>query len=236
MAKHGKKYTEAAKLIDVNKRYSAQEACEILKKVTQTTQRKFDETVNVAVKLGVDPRHADQMIRGAVVLPNGTGKSKRVAVFCKGDKQNEARAAGADIVGAEDLVEKVQGGFLDFDVVIASPDMMALVGRLGRVLGPRGLMPNPKTGTVTAEIGKAVSDSKGGKIEYRTEKAGIVHAPIGKTSFEPTKLKENLMTVIDALMRAKPSTAKGIFMQSITISPTHGPGIKVDTGEAAAQQ
>ncbi len=233
MRKRGKKYRAAAQLVDPAKRYTVQEACELIKKTSGILNRKFDMTVNLAVKLGVDPRHADQMIRGAVVLPSGTGKTKRVAVFCRGEKQQEARDAGADIVGAEDLVEKVQGGFLDFDVVIASPDMMALVGRLGRVLGPRGLMPNPKTGTVTAEIGKAVSDSKGGKIEYRTEKAGIIHCPVGKASFEPNNLKDNVMTVIEALNRAKPSTAKGIFMQSITLSTTQGPGVKIDLGEAA---
>jgi large subunit ribosomal protein L1 len=234
MRKRGKKYVQAAKLIDPEKRYTPNDGCEVLKKTIGILNRKFDMTVNVAVKLGVDPRHADQMIRGAVVLPHGTGKSLRVAVFTRGEKQQEARDAGADIVGAEDLVEKVQGGFLDFDVVIASPDMMALVGRLGRVLGPRGLMPNPKTGTVTPDIAKAVSDSKGGKIEYRTEKAGIIHAPIGKSSFDAPKIKDNLMTVIEALMRAKPSTAKGVFMQSVTISTTMGPGVKIDVGEVEA--
>lgn len=231
MRKRGKKYVNAAKHIEVGKRYSSQEACDVLKKVVGTLSRKFDETINVAVKLGVDPKHADQMIRGAVVLPHGTGKSLRVAVFCKGEKQQDARNAGADIVGAEDLVEKVQGGFLDFDVVIASPDMMALVGRLGRVLGPRGLMPNPKTGTVTADIGKAVTESKGGKIEYRTEKAGIIHAPIGKASFDANKLRDNLLVVIEALNRARPSSAKGIYMQSITIATTMGPGVKIDVNE-----
>ena len=230
MAKAGKKYKSAAAQIDRQKRYGATEACELLKK---TASKKFDETVDIAVRLGVDPRHADQMIRGAVVLPAGTGKTQRVAVFCKGDKQQQARDAGADIVGAEDLVEKVQGGFLDFDVVIASPDMMALVGRLGRVLGPRGLMPNPKTGTVTPDVAKAVSDAKGGKIEYRSEKAGIVHAPIGKASFTPEQLLKNLTTVIDALNRARPSTAKGIYMRSVTISTTMGPGIKVDPTDGA---
>lgn len=235
MRKHGKKYTAAAKHIDATKRYTLQEGCDVLKKAIGAASRKMDETVNLAVKLGVDPRHADQMIRGAVVLPHGTGKSQRVAVFCKGEKQNDARAAGADVVGAEDLVEKVQGGFLDFDVVIASPDMMALVGRLGRVLGPRGLMPNPKTGTVTTDIGKAVSEAKGGKIEYRTEKAGIVHAPIGKASFDAHKLRDNLVTVLEALNRARPSTAKGIYMQSITVSTTHGPGVHIDTGEVTVQ-
>jgi len=230
MKKHGKKYRNASKLIDRNKRYPALEACEILKK---TATAKFDETIEVSVRLGVDPRHADQMIRGAVVLPNGTGKTQRVAVFTKGEKQQAARDAGADIVGAEDLVEKVQGGFLDFDVVIASPDMMALVGRLGRVLGPRGLMPNPKTGTVTPDVAKAVGEAKGGKIEYRTEKAGIIHAPIGKASFAADKILGNLVTVIDALNRAKPASAKGTYMKSVTVSSTMGPGIKVDPGDAA---
>lgn len=232
MKKHGKKYNKVVALVDKSKRYSVDDACALVKK---TTTAKFDETVEVAVKLGVDPRHADQMIRGAVVLPAGTGKSQRVAVFCRGEKQAEAREAGADFVGAEDLVEKVSGGFLDFDVAIASPDMMALVGRLGRVLGPRGLMPNPKTGTVTPDVAKAVSDSKGGKIEYRTEKAGIIHAPIGKASFEADDLKRNLQTVIDALNRAKPASAKGVYMQSVTISTTMGPGIRVDAGSAATE-
>ena len=227
MKKFGKKYRKAAELVDGSKRYPIVEACALVKK---TSVAKFDETVEVAVKLGVDPRHADQMIRGAVVLPGGTGKTQRVAVFARGEKQQQAKDAGADLVGAEDLVEQVQGGMLDFDVAIASPDMMALVGRLGRVLGPRGLMPNPKTGTVTPDVAKAVSDAKGGKIEYRTERAGIVHAPIGKASFDADKLQENLITVIDALNRAKPASAKGTYMQSVTISTTMGPGIKVDPG------
>ena len=223
--KRGKKYNKSNELVDRSKKYSADEACELVKK---TKTAKFDETVEVAVKLGVDPRHADQMIRGAVVLPAGTGKTKRVAVFTRGEKQAQAKEAGADIVGAEDLVEQVQGGFLDFDVVIASPDMMALVGRLGRVLGPRGLMPNPKTGTVTPDVAKAVSDSKGGKIDYRTERSGIVHAPIGKASFEADDLKRNLVVIVDALNRAKPASAKGTYMQSVTVSCTMGPGIRVD--------
>jgi large subunit ribosomal protein L1 len=230
MKKRGKKYRDKAKLVDASRRYTVDEACEL---VGQTQVANFDETVEVAVKLGVDPRHADQMIRGAVVLPAGTGKTKRVAVFCRGEKQQAAKDAGADVVGAEDLVERVQGGFLDFDVVVASPDMMALVGRLGRVLGPRGLMPNPKTGTVTPNVAQAVSESKGGKIEYRTEKAGVVHAPIGKSSFEPAQLKQNLVTVIDALNRAKPASAKGVYMQSVTISTTMGPGIAVEPSNAA---
>lgn len=228
MPKHGKKYRSAADKVEALRRYSVADACQLAK---DTATAKFDETVEVAVRLGVDPRHADQMIRGAVLLPAGTGKSKRVAVFTRGEKQQEARDAGADVVGAEDLVEKVQGGFLDFDVVVASPDMMALVGRLGRVLGPRGLMPNPKTGTVTPDVAKAVSESKGGKIEYRTEKNGIVHAPIGKASFDADKLAANLTTVVDALTRAKPATAKGTYMRSITVSTTMGPGIGVDPSD-----
>ncbi len=231
MKRHGKKFNAVAALVEAQRRYSPAEACELVKK---TARAKFDETVDLAVKLGVDPRHADQMIRGAVVLPAGTGKTQRVAVFCRGEKQQEARNAGADEVGAEDLVERVQGGFLDFDVVIASPDMMVLVGRLGRVLGPRGLMPNPKTGTVTPDVAKAVADAKGGKIEYRTEKTGIIHAPIGKASFAAEDLERNLRTVVDALNRAKPATAKGIYMQSVTVSTTMGPGIRVDPGTVVA--
>ena len=230
MPKRGKKFAQAAAKVDGGKRYGAAEACGLVKDIAPA---KFDETIDVAVRLGVDPRHADQMIRGAVVLPHGTGKTQRVAVFARGDKQDAAREAGADIVGAEDLVDKVQGGFLDFDVVVASPDMMALVGRLGRVLGPRGLMPNPKTGTVTPDVAKAVADSKGGKIEYRTEKNGIVHAPIGKASFDADKLVENLATVVDALTRAKPATAKGTYMKSITVSSTMGPGVRVDPSDGA---
>lgn len=228
MAKHGKKYRSAVAMYDRSKSYSPKEACEILKKFPRA---KFDETVEVSVRLGVDPRHADQMIRGAIVLPHGTGATVRVAVFTRGEKQQQARDAGADVVGAEDLVERVQGGFTDFDVVIASPDMMALVGRLGRVLGPRGLMPNPKTGTVTPDVAKAVADSKGGKVEYRTEKAGIVQAPIGKASFTADKLADNLITIVDALNRAKPSTAKGTYMMSVTVSATMSPGVRVDAND-----
>lgn len=225
MKKFGKKYRAVAEKLDAARRYPAEEACALIK---ETARAKFDETVDIAVKLGVDPRHADQMIRGAVVLPAGTGKTQRVAVFCRGEKQQDARDAGADVVGAEDLVEQVQNGFIDFDVVVASPDMMALVGRLGRILGPRGLMPNPKTGTVTPDVAKAVADAKGGKIEYRTERSGIVHAPIGKASFAAEDLLKNLTTVVEALNRAKPATAKGVYMQSVTISTTMGPGIRVE--------
>lgn len=230
MAKHGKKFKAASALYDRSKLYSPADAAALLNKMPKA---KFDETVDVAVRLGVDPRHADQMIRGAVVLPHGTGKTNRVAVFCRGDKQQQARDAGADVVGAEDLIEKVNGGFMDFDVVIAAPDMMAAVGRLGRVLGPRGLMPNPKTGTVTPDVAKAVGEAKGGKVEYRTQKEGIVQAPIGKASFAADKLAGNLITLIDALNRAKPSTAKGNYMQSIVISSTMGPGIKIDPSDGS---
>lgn len=225
MPKHGKKYQNAAKEIDDSALLEPSEALSLVKKVAPA---KFDETVEVAVRLGVDPRHADQQVRGAVVLPNGTGKTAKVLVFAKGEKHKEAEAAGADFVGAEDMIEKIQGGWLDFDVAIATPDMMGAVGKLGRVLGPRGLMPNPKTGTVTFEVEKAVHDVKAGKIEYRTDKAGIIHAPVGKVSFETEKLTENFQTLIDALMRAKPSAAKGTYMKSITVSSTMGPGIKIN--------
>ncbi len=203
-------------------------ACEQVKELSNA---KFDETVEVAVRLGVNPRHADQMVRGAVVLPHGTGQSVRVAVFAKGEKAKEAEEAGADIVGDDDLVEKIQGGFLDFDRVIASPDMMGKVGKLGRVLGPRGLMPNPKVGTVTANVAAAVTEAKAGKIQYRVERAGIVHARIGKVSFESDKLAANAKMLIGQLVRQKPATAKGTYLRSITISSTMGPGVRVDTGQ-----
>jgi large subunit ribosomal protein L1 len=189
---------------------------------------KFDESVDVAVRLGVNPKHADQMVRGALVLPHGTGATKRVLVFAKGEKASEAEAAGADIVGADDLVAKVQEGFLDFDTVVATPDMMGAVGRLGRVLGPRGLMPNPKVGTVTVDVAKAVREAKAGKIEFRVERAGIVHAPVGKRSFGIEKLEENVRALVGALLKAKPAAAKGTYLRSITLSTTMGPGIKVD--------
>ncbi|AEF93105.1 ribosomal protein L1 [Desulfotomaculum nigrificans CO-1-SRB] len=225
MPKVGKKFQEALKQFDRNTLYDPAEAMELVKKAAPA---KFDETVEVAFRLGVDPRHADQQLRGAVVLPHGTGKSKTVLVFAKGEKAKEAEAAGADFVGAEDLVEKIQGGWTGFDVAIATPDMMGMVGRLGRILGPRGLMPNPKTGTVTFEVGAAVKDAKGGKITYRTDKAGIVHAPIGKVSFEAQKLTENFKTLADTLLRAKPASAKGQYIKSITVSSTMGPGIKIN--------
>jgi large subunit ribosomal protein L1 len=223
--KPGRKRAEAIKRVDRDARYNVADACSLLK---EATFAKFDETVDLAVRLGVNPKHADQMVRGALVLPHGTGKTKRVLVFAKGEKAIEAEKAGADFVGAEDLVAKVNDGFLDFDTVIATPDMMGQVGRLGRVLGPRGLMPNPKVGTVTADVTKAVTESKGGKIEFRVEKAGIVHAPIGRKSFDAAKLEENVRALVNALLKAKPSTAKGAYLRSITLSSTMGPGIRID--------
>jgi large subunit ribosomal protein L1 len=227
MPSHGKKYKQSATKVDRTKRYSLEEACKIL---PSTKVAKFDESVDIAVRLGVDPKHADQMVRGAVVLPHGTGKSSRVAVVAKGDKANEARAAGADFVGAEDLVEKIQKeNWTDFDSMVATPDMMGLVGRLGRVLGPKGLMPNPKVGTVTADVAKAVKELKAGRVEFRVEKAGIVHARIGKASFGADKLRDNAQVMIDTLLRLKPATAKGMYMKSVTLSTTMGPGLRVDT-------
>jgi len=223
----GKKYRNSAAKVDRSKKYSLEEACKLL---PQTKVAKFDESVDIAVRLGVDPKHADQMVRGAVVLPHGTGKSQRVAVVAKGDKANEARAAGADFVGAEDLVEKIQKeNWTDFDSMVATPDMMGLVGRLGRVLGPKGLMPNPKVGTVTPDVAKAVRELKAGRVEFRVEKAGIVHARIGKASFGGDKLKENAQVMVETLLRAKPASAKGTYMRSVTLSTTMGPGIKIDT-------
>jgi len=228
MAKHGKKYLAAAKLIDVHKRYSVDEAVGLVRQTAQVNQKKFDETVDVAIRLGVDPKHADQMVRGAVVLPHGIGKTVRVAVFAKGDKAREATEAGADVVGAEELAAKVQEGWIEFDVAIATPDMMGVVGRLGKVLGPRGLMPNPKVGTVTADISRAVRESKAGKVEFRAEKAGIVHVPVGKASFDAKRLQDNVNAILDTIIRAKPATAKGIYLKGVTISTTMGPGIKLD--------
>lgn len=225
MPKFGKKYQEAAKLVEANKLYEAAEAVELVKK---TSIAKFDETVEVAVRLGVDPKYADQQVRGAVVLPHGTGKSKTVLVFAKGEKAKEAEEAGADFVGAEDLVAKIQGGWTGFDVAVATPDMMGLVGRLGKVLGPKGLMPNPKVGTVTLDVTRALNEIKAGKIEYRTDKAGNIHAPIGKVSFDQDKLMDNFTTLIDTLIKVKPSGAKGQYMRAITLSTTMGPGVKVN--------
>lgn len=231
MGKRGKRYTDAAKAVDPERVYEAPEAFKLVKEMARA---KFDETVDVAVRLGVDPRHADQMVRGAVVLPHGTGRKVRVAVFAKGEKAKEAEAAGADIVGAEDLVEKIQSGWLEFDAAVATPDMMGLVGRLGKVLGPRGLMPNPKAGTVTFDIADAVREIKAGKIEYRTDKAGIVHAPIGKASFAVDKLVENFESLMESLLRAKPEAAKGQYIKSVTVSSTMGPGVKVSAQKVIA--
>lgn len=222
----GKKYTESVKLVDKNTLYTVQEAIEL---VTKTSKAKFDETVELAVRLGVDPRHADQQVRGAVVLPHGTGKKVRVLVFAKGDKVNEAQEAGADFVGAEELVEKIQKeNWFDFDVVVATPDMMGVVGRLGRVLGPKGLMPNPKSGTVTFDVTKAVEEIKAGKVEYRLDKSNIIHVAIGKVSFGGEKLAENFNVLMNAIIKAKPSAAKGQYLRSISVTSTMGPGVKIN--------
>ena len=231
MARHGKSYLEKAKLVDRSRLYSPAEAVALVK---QTARAKFDETVEVALKLGVDPRHADQQVRGTVVLPHGTGRSVRVAVFAKGEKAREAEAAGADIVGAEDLVERVQQGQIDFDVAIATPDMMGVVGKLGRILGPRGLMPNPKTGTVTFEVERAVREFKAGKVEFRTNKEGGIHVPIGKVSFDEAALLANFRTLMDAVVKAKPAAAKGQYVRRVAISSTMGPGIRVNPQEAVS--
>lgn len=224
--KHGKKYVESAKLVDRAKLYDTDEALEV---AVKTGTAKFDETIEVHVRLGVDSRHADQQVRGAVVLPNGTGKTVRVAVFAKGDKAKDAEAAGAEIVGAEDLLERIQKeGFMDFDVCIASPDMMGLVGRLGKILGPRGLMPNPKAGTVSPDVGRAVTEAKAGKIEYRLDKTNIIHCPIGKVSFGKEKLAENFNTLLNAILKAKPAAAKGQYIRSCVVAATMGPGIRIN--------
>lgn len=220
-----KRYKEAISKYDTTKTYQLDEALEIL---TQLPKAKFDETVEVAINLGVDPRHSDQMVRGAVTLPNGTGKTVRVLVFAKGEKEKEALEAGADYVGAEDLVEKIQQGWLEFDKAVATPDIMGLVGKLGKILGPRGLMPNPKVGTVTFDVAKAVKDLKAGKIEFKVDKAGIIHAPIGKISFGKDKIKENFLALLDTVIKLKPSTSKGIYLKKCSISSTMGPGIKID--------
>jgi large subunit ribosomal protein L1 len=223
--KHGKKYVDSVKLIDTNTLYEVKDAIDV---AVKTGKAKFDETVEVHVRLGVDSRHADQQVRGAIVLPNGTGKTLRVLVFAKADKAQAALDAGAEFVGAEDMVAKVQGGWMDFDVVIASPDMMGLVGRLGKVLGPRGLMPNPKAGTVTPDVAKAVAEAKAGKIEYRVDKTNIIHCPIGKVSFGAEKIQENFDTLLGAIVRAKPTASKGQYIRSCVIATTMGPGIKIN--------
>ena len=227
MPKLSKNRTKVDEVVDGSRKYTVEEACALVKKAKFA---KFDETVDLAVRLGVNPKHADQMVRGALVLPHGTGQTVRVLVFAKGEKEAEAKAAGADFAGSDDMVAKVSEGFMDFDRVIATPDMMGAVGKLGRILGPRGLMPNPTVGTVTFDIKNAVMEAKGGKIEYRVEKAGIVHARVGKVSFAEGALAENARALINALVRAKPSTAKGTYVRSITISSTMGPGVKIDTG------
>jgi large subunit ribosomal protein L1 len=227
----GKKYKAALAKVDRNKRYKIDEAMGLVK---QTGTKKFDETVDAAINLGVDPKHADQVVRGAVVLPHGMGRTVKLAVFAKGDKAREAQEAGADIIGAEDLAEKIQGGFMDFDKVIATPDMMGVVGRLGKVLGPRGLMPNPKIGTVTMDLARAIKEQKAGKVEFRVEKAGIVHVPFGKASFEAEKLKANFNAIMEIIYKAKPQTAKGVYLKNVTVSTTMGPGIKLDLAELAA--
>ena len=231
MAKRGKRMAEINEAVDRDKLYELDEAVKLVKSCAKT---KFDETVEVSMNLGVDPRHADQMVRGVVSLPNGTGKSVRVAVFAKDAKAEEAKAAGADIVGAEDLVETIQKGEINFDRCIATPDMMPLVGRLGKVLGPRNLMPNPKVGTVTPDVAQAVKDSKGGSVEFRVEKAGIVHGGVGKTSFNEEQLAENVRAFIDAVIKAKPTGAKGAYVKRVSVSSTQGPGVKLDPATLAA--
>ena len=230
--KHGKKYVDSKKLVDKTKLYDLEEACTLC---VSTAKAKFDETVELHVRLGVDSRHADQQVRGAVVLPHGTGKNVKVLVIAKGDNEAKALEAGADIVGAEEMVAKIQNeGWMDFDVLITTPDMMGLVGRLGRVLGPRGLMPNPKAGTVTPNIAQAVKDAKAGKIEYRLDKANIIHVPVGKASFGVEKLSENITTVMDAVVKAKPAAAKGQYIRSVSIATTMGPGVKLNNAKFGA--
>ena len=226
--KRGKKYIETVKLFDKAAQYDTTEAISLVKK---SAVAKFDETIEAHIRLGVDGRHADQQVRGAVVLPHGTGKTVKVLVFAKGDKANEAEAAGADFVGAEELIPKIQGGWFDFDVVVATPDMMGVVGRLGRVLGPKGLMPNPKAGTVTMDVTKAIKDIKAGKIEYRLDKTNIIHVPVGKASFSEEQLADNFQTIMGAIIKAKPAAAKGQYLRSVTLASTMGPGVKVNTAK-----
>ncbi|MFB5066070.1 MAG: 50S ribosomal protein L1 [Candidatus Wallacebacter cryptica] len=231
MAKRGKRYQEAAKLVDRSNLYSVDEALELVKKAATA---KFNETVEVALKLGVDPRHADQQVRGTVVLPHGTGSDVRVLVFAKGEKAKEAEDAGADYVGAEELAEKIQGGWLDFDVAIATPDMMGVVGRLGRILGPRGLMPNPKTGTVTFEVATAVEESKAGKVEFRVNREAGMHVTIGKASFEVAQLRDNFYALLGAIVKSKPAAAKGTYLRKVSVSSTMGPGVRVNPQDILA--
>lgn len=239
----GKAYKAAAELIDSTKKYPVEQAFDLLKQAhgklisiqgaRKDARKPFDQTVEVAINLGVDPKHADQMVRGAVVLPNGTGRTVRVAVFAKGEKAREAQEAGADIVGEADLAEKIQGGFLDFDATVATPDMMGVVGRLGKILGPRNLMPNPKLGTVTQDVGRAIKDLKGGKVEFKVEKTGIVHARLGKASFSNEALRQNFTAMMDVILKLKPATSKGVYLQGVTITTTMGPGVKIDVNAIA---
>jgi large subunit ribosomal protein L1 len=231
MALRGKKYRAAQEKIDRSRRYTVEEACKLIPEVHVA---KFDESVDAAVRLGVNPKYADQMVRGAVVMPHGTGKTVRVAVFARGDKAKESVDAGADIVGAEDLVEKIQGGFLEFDATVATPDMMGLVGKLGRILGTRGLMPNPKVGTVTFDVSRAIKELKAGRVEFRVEKAGIIHAPVGRVSFGSDKIRENFMALMELLLKIKPSTAKGTYVRSVALSTTMGPSIRLDPVEVVS--
>ena len=226
MPKHGKKYRKAKEKIDTAKRYAVEEA---VKLALETAYANFDETVDIAVRLGVNPKYSDQMVRGAVTLPHGLGKDVKVLVFCKGEKEAEAKEAGADFVGGEDLVEKIKSGWLEFDKAVATPDMMAHVGKIGRILGPRGLMPNAKTGTVTFDLAKAIKELKAGKVEFKVDKAGVVHAPLGKVSFGPEKILDNLKALIDTLQKAKPASAKGTYFRGMAVSTTMGPGVKIDT-------
>ena len=228
---HGRKYREAAALVEADRRYAIEEAAELLPKVSTA---KFDATVELHLRLGVDPRHADQLVRGTVVLPHGTGRASRVIVFAQGEKAQEALRAGADEVGGDDLVKRIDAGWFEFDVAIATPDMMGTVGRLGKKLGPRGLMPNPKSGTVTFDIERAVSEVKSGRVEFKVDRAGIVHVPVGKASFTPEQLQANVATLVDAVNRAKPSGAKGTYMRTLTLAPTIGPGVRVDIPSALA--
>ncbi|MDR7483604.1 MAG: 50S ribosomal protein L1 [Armatimonadota bacterium] len=231
MKRHGKRYAAAVKQIEARRLYTPEEAIRLVK---ATATARFDETIEAHIRLGVDPKQADQQVRGTVVLPHGTGKAVRVLVFAKGEKAKEAEAAGADIVGAEDLVEKIQGGWLEFDVAVATPDVMSQVGRLGRVLGPRGLMPNPKAGTVTFDLSRAVREIKAGKIEFRLDKTGIIHVPIGKARFTDAQLLENLSVLLDAVVRARPAAAKGQYIRSLTLASTMGPGVRIDPAKATA--
>ena len=231
MAAHGKKYRAAAALVETDRRYPLVEACDLLPQLSPT---RFDATVELHLRLGVDPRHADQLVRGTVVLPHGTGRQLRVIVFAQGEKAQEALRAGADEVGGEDLVKRIDDGWFDFEVAIATPDLMGLVGRLGKKLGPRGLMPNPKSGTVTFDIARAVDEIKSGRVEFKVDRAGIVHAPVGKASFTPAQLTENVATLVDAINRAKPTGAKGTYLRTLTLAPTMGPGVRIDIPSALA--